>query len=170
MASEKAYDFIIAGGGLSGCVVASRLKEYKPEADILLIEAGEDTRARADILRPEVLNLGTDLDWTFPTEPAPGIGGRTLVYNAGKGLGGGTLINSGTSHCTQDSCAIVRASFLTPIGWVAAPNIHCPCSHLTRRLDSRLLDRVRRVGHRGGRRPLELQGPAPLDEEDRVMV
>lgn len=97
MASGKIYDFIVAGGGLSGCVVASRLKEYKPKAKILLVEAGEDTRARSDILRPEVLNLGTDLDWTFPTEPAPGIGDRALVYNAGKGLGGGTLINSGTS-------------------------------------------------------------------------
>lgn len=97
MASTTAYDYIIAGGGLSGCVVAARLKEYKPEAKILLIEAGEDTRARTDILRPEVLNLGTDLDWKFNTEPAPGIGGRSITYNAGKGLGGGTLINSGTS-------------------------------------------------------------------------
>lgn len=97
MASSTAYDFIIAGGGLSGCVVAARLKEYRPEAKILLIEAGEDSRTRTDILRPEVLNLGTDLDWKFNTEPAPGVGDRSIVYNAGKGLGGGTLINSGTS-------------------------------------------------------------------------
>lgn len=97
MASDKTYDYIIAGGGLSGCVVASRLREYKPDASILLIEAGEDTRSREDILRPDVLNLGTNLDWTFQTEPAPGFGGRGVVYNAGKGLGGGTLINSGAS-------------------------------------------------------------------------
>lgn len=96
MSAETTYDYIIAGGGLAGCVVAARLKEYKPEATILLIEAGQDTRARTDILRPEVLNLGGELDWMFPTEPSPGLDGRSIVYNAGKGLGGGTLINSGT--------------------------------------------------------------------------
>lgn len=90
------YNYIIAGGGHAGCVVASRLREYEPSAKILLIEAGEDTRARTDILKSEVLNLGTDLDWNFPTEPIPGIGGRSVTYNQGKGLGGTTLINSGT--------------------------------------------------------------------------
>lgn len=89
------YDYIIVGGGLAGCVVASRLKEYLPETKILLVEAGPDTRSRKDILQPETLNLGTDLDWNFPTEPSPGIDGRSFVYNAGKGLSGGTLINSG---------------------------------------------------------------------------
>ncbi|KUI73792.1 Pyranose dehydrogenase 3 [Cytospora mali] len=89
------YDHIIIGGGLSGCVLASRLRQYKPEARILLIEAGQDTRARTDILQPNVLNLGGELDWMYPTEPIASLSGRELVYNAGKGLGGGTLINSG---------------------------------------------------------------------------
>ncbi|CAN8103379.1 unnamed protein product [Discula destructiva] len=93
--STRSYDYIVAGGGLAGCVVASRLKEYLPQAHILIVEAGPDTRARTDILRPEALNLGTDLDWNFPTEPSPGTAGRNFAYNAGKGLGGSTLINSG---------------------------------------------------------------------------
>lgn len=92
--SNPTYDYVIAGGGLAGCVVASRLKEYLPEAKILLIEAGPDTRERTDILRPDALNLGTDLDWNFPAEPSPGTGDRIFAYNAGKGLGGGSLINS----------------------------------------------------------------------------
>ncbi|KAK7732320.1 hypothetical protein SLS63_004997 [Diaporthe eres] len=91
----SAYDYIIVGGGLSGCVLASRLREYKPGSRILLIEAGQDTRSRTDILRPDILNLGGELDWMYPTEPQAGLGGRSIVYNAGKGLGGGTLINSG---------------------------------------------------------------------------
>ncbi|KAF3766240.1 alcohol oxidase [Cryphonectria parasitica EP155] len=95
MALEAHYDYIVAGGGLSGCVVASRLKEYRPDAKILLIEAGQDTRSRTDILKPEVLNLGGELDWMFPCEPSPGVNARPMVLNAGKGLGGGTLINSG---------------------------------------------------------------------------
>ncbi|KAG6359806.1 hypothetical protein INS49_010859 [Diaporthe citri] len=91
----SAYDYIIVGGGLSGCVLASRLREYKPGSKILLIEAGQDTRSRTDILRADILNLGGELDWMYPTEPQASLGGRSIVYNAGKGLGGGTLINSG---------------------------------------------------------------------------
>lgn len=89
------YDYIIVGGGLSGCVLASRLREYKPGSKILLVEAGQDTRTRTDILQPDILNLGGELDWMYPTEPQVSLGGRRIVYNAGKGLGGGTLINSG---------------------------------------------------------------------------
>lgn len=89
------YDYIIVGGGLSGCVLASRLRQYKPASKILLIEAGQDTRSRTDILQPDILNLGGELDWMYPTEPQASIGGRSIAYNAGKGLGGGTLINSG---------------------------------------------------------------------------
>lgn len=96
MASSN-YDYIIVGGGLSGCVLASRLRQYKPGSGILLIEAGQDTRSRNDILRPDILNLGGELDWMYPTVPQASLGGRSIVYNAGKGLGGGTLINSGKS-------------------------------------------------------------------------
>lgn len=39
MVSVEGWDYIIAGGGLAGCVLASRLKEYKASARILLIEA-----------------------------------------------------------------------------------------------------------------------------------
>jgi choline dehydrogenase len=89
------YDYIVVGGGLSGCVVASRLSQYEKDAKILLIEAGPDARDRTDMLRMEAINLGGPLDWMYQTAPIRGISNRTLVYNSGKGLGGGTLINSG---------------------------------------------------------------------------
>lgn len=94
MTSEN-YDYIIVGGGLAGSVVASRLRQYNGDTKILLIEAGPDTRSRTDILEMQALNLGGDLDWMYQTEPMPGIFGRSIVYNQGKGLGGGTAINSG---------------------------------------------------------------------------
>ncbi|KAI3393496.1 hypothetical protein diail_4217 [Diaporthe ilicicola] len=93
--ASKNCDYIIVGGGLSGCVLASRLRQYQPRSKILLVEAGQDTRSRTDILQPDILNLGGELDWMYPTEPQATLGGRSIVYNAGKGLGGGTLINSG---------------------------------------------------------------------------
>lgn len=91
------YDYLIVGGGLSGCVVASRLRQYDETAKVLVIEAGQDTRSRTDILEPQVLNLGGELDWQYETDPAPGIANRSIVVNQGKGVGGGTAINSGKS-------------------------------------------------------------------------
>ncbi|KAI0595077.1 hypothetical protein F4775DRAFT_392357 [Biscogniauxia sp. FL1348] len=89
------YDYVVVGGGLAGVVVASRLRQYNDAAKILVIEAGPDTRSRTDIVNMQALNLGGELDWQYQTEKTPGLYGRTLVINQGKGLGGGSAINSG---------------------------------------------------------------------------
>jgi 5-(hydroxymethyl)furfural/furfural oxidase len=39
---EKAYDYIVVGGGTAGCIIASRLSS-RPDIEVALIEAGEDT-------------------------------------------------------------------------------------------------------------------------------
>jgi len=71
------------------------MREYDPKAKILLIEAGKDTRERPGIRDMQVLNLGGELDWQYESEPVGALGGRRVTLNAGKGLGGGSLINSG---------------------------------------------------------------------------
>lgn len=97
MSANTVYDYIIVGGGLSGCVLASRLRQYTPPGtSILLIEAGQDTRTRPDVLEPQTLNIGGELDWQYASEPMPGIFNRSVVLNAGKGLGGSSATNSGT--------------------------------------------------------------------------
>lgn len=93
--SSTTYDFVIVGGGLAGCVLASRLQQYEPMAKIVLIEAGQDTRQRSDVREPQVLNLGGELDWAYQSEPLKHFGGRSVTLNSGKGLGGSSAINSG---------------------------------------------------------------------------
>jgi 5-(hydroxymethyl)furfural/furfural oxidase len=50
--SGRMYNYVILGGGSSGCVLAARLSE-NPRASVLLVEAGKDVTAEtapADVL------------------------------------------------------------------------------------------------------------------------
>jgi choline dehydrogenase-like flavoprotein len=93
--SSVTYDYIIVGGGLSGCVLSSRIQQYDNTAKILLIEAGKDTREQSDVHSMHIMNLGGDLDWQYQSEPVAALSGRRVTLNSGKGLGGSSSINSG---------------------------------------------------------------------------
>jgi choline dehydrogenase len=87
------YDFIVCGGGTSGCVVARRLAD-DPSARVLLLEAGGDERVDA-VRRATgwMNNIGSARDWCFEAEPSPALGGRRPALPMGKVLGGGSSIN-----------------------------------------------------------------------------
>ena len=92
---DEEYDFIVCGGGTSGCVVARRLAEAGA-ARILLVEAGSDERVEAvSDARLWMQNIGSSRDWGFVAEPCVGLGGRRPPLPAGKVLGGGSSINGG---------------------------------------------------------------------------
>jgi len=90
---DAAYDFIVCGGGTSGCVVARRLAE-NPAVRILLLEAGDDERIDA-VRNPTqwMSNIGSTRDWQFEAEPSAALLGRRTSLPMGKVLGGGSSIN-----------------------------------------------------------------------------
>ncbi|KAI0881338.1 GMC oxidoreductase [Annulohypoxylon maeteangense] len=94
MATSTAWDYVIVGGGIAGCVVASRLSEYKPSSRILVIEAGADVSHDEEILKFQSLNfIGGKFDWAYKTVPQKHYGGREIDIPAGRALGGGSVIN-----------------------------------------------------------------------------
>jgi choline dehydrogenase-like flavoprotein len=93
----KTYDYVIAGGGLTGLTTAVRLTSDE-RITALVIESGFYQSSRGPIV--EDLNsfgqaFGTSLDHAFQTVPLD-INGRPLTIHSGNGLGGSTLINGAT--------------------------------------------------------------------------
>lgn len=88
------YDYIIAGAGSAGCVLANRLGE-DPSVRILVLEAGESERA-VIIDMPAALSIPMNtkrFNWGMRTEPEPCLDGREVNLPRGKGLGGSSSIN-----------------------------------------------------------------------------
>ena len=89
------FDYVIAGGGSGGCVMAGRLSE-DPGKHVCLLEAGGAgdswvvrTPAAVVLMVPSSLN-----NWAFETVPQPGLGGRRGYQPRGRALGGSSAINA----------------------------------------------------------------------------
>lgn len=62
-----------------------------------VIEAGFNAEDLPEVFIPGMIGNGisfTTLDWSYPTIPQKNLNGRTVKVNAGKALGGSTVINS----------------------------------------------------------------------------
>ena len=94
--TDKAYDYVIVGGGSAGSALAHRLSA-DPSNRVLVLEAGRmDWRWDVFIHMPAALSypIGNRFyDWKFETEPEPYMGGRRVYHARGKVLGGCSSIN-----------------------------------------------------------------------------
>jgi choline dehydrogenase len=92
--STQGYDYIVVGGGSSGCLVSARLAEAG--ARVLVLEAGPDDR-HPMIRMPAgyVKLLGVErYMWFYKSVPQMHLGGRTPIVPQGRVLGGGSSVNA----------------------------------------------------------------------------
>ena len=89
------YDYVIAGAGSAGCLLANRLSADAKSRVLVLEAGGSDNWIWFHIPVGYLFAIGNPRsDWCFKTEPEPGLNGRVLNYPRGKAIGGSSSINA----------------------------------------------------------------------------
>jgi len=99
LVANTTYDYVIAGGGLTGLTVAAKLLENaSTNFTVLVIENGfygSEYGPIIDDLNTYGQIFGSSVDHAYETNPQK-VHNRVEVIRSGNGLGGSTLINGGT--------------------------------------------------------------------------
>ncbi|KAI9803690.1 MAG: hypothetical protein M1833_000602 [Piccolia ochrophora] len=93
--ASMGYDYLIAGGGTAGLVLANRLSE-NPSVSVGVLEAGYDLTDDAKVLLPLYMfdvQGNPNYDWDFHSEPQDYLDGLISRQARGKMLGGSSGIN-----------------------------------------------------------------------------
>ncbi|KAJ7208131.1 alcohol oxidase [Mycena rebaudengoi] len=92
--STPCYDYVVIGGGTAGLTVANRLMEDR-HVTVAVLEAGFNAEGLPEVFVPGLIGTGpSTLNWAYRTVPQTNLNGHVLTVNAGRALGGSTIINS----------------------------------------------------------------------------
>ncbi|KAI1085603.1 putative GMC oxidoreductase [Whalleya microplaca] len=113
----ETFDYVIAGAGTCGLVLANRLSE-DPDIRVAVIEPGDDVRNNPNVTDVSAFTvaLGTEIDWQYTTTPQLGAGNRSIAYHAGKAIGGTSTIN-GMTYIRGDKAEFDAWEILGNDGW-----------------------------------------------------
>ena len=91
----ETFDYVVVGGGSSGCVVAARLAS-EGGAKVLLLEAGHTNRHPLLDMPPGIFKMinGSKFMRYHHTLPQPHLDGRVHDIPQGNVLGGGSSVNA----------------------------------------------------------------------------
>ncbi len=88
------FDYIVAGAGSAGCVVAARLSEGGRYRVLLLEAGGKDSSIWIHVpMGYAKLYANPSINWMYESEPEPTLDNRILFQPRGKVLGGTSSIN-----------------------------------------------------------------------------
>ncbi|HNW62924.1 MAG TPA: GMC family oxidoreductase N-terminal domain-containing protein [Piscinibacter sp.] len=92
---QAAYDYIVVGTGSAGSALVGRLAAARPNASILVLEAG-DWDTAPSVMDPSVwfTNLGTERDWKDVAIASTSTNNRAIPEHMGRVVGGGSSINA----------------------------------------------------------------------------
>ncbi|KAG8166266.1 hypothetical protein KVR01_004818 [Diaporthe batatas] len=115
--TATSFDYVIAGGGTCGLLLANRLSE-DPNVSVAVIEPGEDTRNNPNVTDAGnfITALGTSIDWAYPSTAQPGAANRSFSFHSGKAIGGTSTIN-GMTYVRADAAEIDAWEALGNKGW-----------------------------------------------------
>ncbi|MCQ4080849.1 GMC family oxidoreductase N-terminal domain-containing protein [Streptomyces sp. RB6PN25] len=94
MFTDDEYDYVIAGGGTAGCVLANRLSA-DPAVRVLLLEAGRSDRNPLIHVPAGFAKLTAGpYEWGWRSQPQRHCNDRVIPLAQGKVIGGGGSINA----------------------------------------------------------------------------
>ncbi|MDA7949356.1 MAG: choline dehydrogenase [Hyphomicrobiaceae bacterium] len=92
--SVGVFDYIVAGAGSAGCVLANRLSADGRFRVLLLEAGGRDINPWIHVPVGYFKTLhNPKTDWCYKTEADPGLNGRSIDWPRGRTLGGSSSIN-----------------------------------------------------------------------------